>query len=128
MAYRLGIEQLDQIRDILSLNLVEAGSHLVILLDMAGNIIATLDDRKSEHDVNSLAVLAAANFGAVSQMANLLGEEGFSVLFHKGDCEHMHFSKVKEDFLLVNVFNNQASLGNLRLKVAEVLAKLEDIL
>ena len=128
MAYKLGIEQMDKIQEVLSHGLVEAGAHLVILLDLAGNIIATLDDGECEHDVYSLAVLAAGNFGAVSQMAKLLDEDGFSVLFHKGDREHMHFNKVKDNFLLVNVFGNQTSLGYLRLKTAEVIEKLEKIL
>ncbi|MEW6263982.1 MAG: roadblock/LC7 domain-containing protein [Thermodesulfobacteriota bacterium] len=128
MAYRLDIEQLDRVQDVLAKELVEAGAHLVILLDLAGNVITTLDDGECDYDVYSLAALAAGNFGAVNQMAALLREDGFSVLFHKGDKEHMHFSKVKDDFLLVNVFGNQTSLGYLRLKVAEVTAKLENIL
>ena len=128
MAYKLGIEQLDKIQEVLSQELVEAGAHLVILLDLAGNIISTIDDGECEHDVYSLAVLAAGNFGAVSQMAKLLGENDFSILFHKGDKEHMHFSKVQDNFLLVNIFGNETSLGYLRLKTNEVIKKLENIL
>lgn len=128
MAYKLKIEQLESIQDVLAQELVEAGTHLVILIDMAGNIIATVDDGECEYDVYSLAALAAGNFGAVSQMATLLNEDTFSVLFHKGNKEHMHFSKVKDDFILVNVFGNDTSLGFLRLRVAEVIEKLEEIL
>jgi predicted regulator of Ras-like GTPase activity (Roadblock/LC7/MglB family) len=128
LAYKLGIEQLDKIQEVLSKELVEAGAHLVILVDLAGNIISTIDDGECEYDVYSLAVLAAGNFGAVSQMAKLLGENDFSVLFHKGDKEHMHFSKVKDNFLLVNIFGNDTSLGYLRLKTSEVIKKLEHIL
>ena len=128
MAYKLGIEQLEKIQEVLSEDLIEAGAHLVILIDVAGNIISTLDNGECEHDVYSLAALAAGNFGAVNSMAKMLGESEFSVLFHKGDKEHMHFSKVKEDFLLINIFGNATSLGYLRLKVAGASDKLEKIL
>ena len=42
----------------------------------------------------SLAALAAGNFGAVDAMAKIVGEEEFSLLFHKGEDENLHFSKV----------------------------------
>lgn len=128
MAYALGREQLEQIHQVLSEDIIEVGAHLAMLIDMAGNIIATLDNGEITHDVYSLAALAAGNFGAVSTMAQILGEEEFSILFHKGEKEHMHFSKVKEDFLLINIFGNKTSLGYLRLNVTRAIEKLEKIL
>ena len=81
-----------------------------------------------KHDIYSLAALAAGNFGAVSTMAKLIGEEEFSLLFHKGQKEHIHFSKVTGDFLLITIFGKEISLGFLRLKVAEAMEKLVKIL
>jgi predicted regulator of Ras-like GTPase activity (Roadblock/LC7/MglB family) len=126
-AYAFGQEQLDQVHGILAQDLIEI-VNLVLLIDMAGNIIATLDNGQCRHDIYSLAALAAGNFGAVSAMAKMLGEEEFSLLFHKGSRENIHFSKVNSDFLLIAIFDNTTSLGFLRLKVAEATEKLARIL
>jgi len=81
------------------------------------------------HNVlNSLAALAAGNFGAVSTMASLIGEDEFSLLFHKGKKENIHFSKVTDEFLLITIFGKEISLGFLRLKVAEATEKLVGVL
>lgn len=128
MDYALDQEQLNRIEDILQNDLMEMSIHCVILIDMAGNIIATIDNGKIEHDIYSLAALAAGNFGAVSAMAKMVGEEEFSLLFHKGEKECIHFSKVLPDFLLITIFGHDTSLGLLRLKVAETIEKLEKIL
>jgi len=95
---------------------------------MAGNIIANFDNGKSKHDVYSLAALAAGNFGAVNAMAKIIGEDEFALLFHKGENENIHFSKILTDYLLITIFGNDISLGLLRLKVAETVAKTKKIL
>ena len=128
MDYVLDQEQLNNIEDVLEKDLMELSIHSVILIDMAGNIIANVDDGEVEHDIYSLAALAAGNFGAVSTMAQMVGEEEFSLLFHKGEKECIHFSKVLTDFLLITIFGHDTSLGFLRLKVTEVIKKIEKIL
>ncbi len=124
----LGQEQLNKIHDILSNNLLTIDVQCAILIDTAGNIIASVNNGNDIHDIYSLAALAAANFGAMSSMAQIIGEDEFSLLFHKGQKENIYFSKVSEDYLLVNIFNNQVSLGFLRLKVAGVIEELLRVL
>ena len=121
-------EQLVRMEEILNRDLMELGVHSVSLIDLAGNVIATLDNGEREHDIYSLAALAAGNFGAGSTMARLIGEDEFSLLFHKGKKESIHFSKVTEDFLLITIFGKDLSLGFLRLKVAEATQKIIGIL
>jgi predicted regulator of Ras-like GTPase activity (Roadblock/LC7/MglB family) len=121
----LGKNQIDQIEKVLSEELIELGVANVILLDLAGNVIVNLDNGETTHDVYSLAALAAGNFGAVSAMANLIGEHEFSLLFHKGETESIHFSKVTQDLLLLTIFGKSVSLGFLRLKVSEAVKKIE---
>lgn len=128
MDYNLGHEQLTKIEEVLQNDLMEMGVHCVIFIDMAGNIVVNLDDGEVKHDVYSLAALAAGNFGAVSAMAQMIGEEDFSLLFHKGEKESIHFSKVLNDFLLIIIFGHDISLGLLRLKVTESIEKIEKIL
>ncbi len=128
MSYILDQEQLDGLEEVLQKDLMELGVQCVILIDMAGNIIVNLDNGKVDHDVYSLAALAAGNFGAVSAMASIIGEEEFSLLFHKGKTENIHFTKVLDDFLLVSIFGNDVSLGYLRLKIDESIIKLKKLI
>jgi len=118
-------EQIESIENVLQEELIDLGVQSVILMDLAGNVIVNLDNGDSNHDVFSLAALAAGNYGAVSAMANIIGEQEFSLLFHKGEEESIHFSKVVEDLLLLTIFNKNVSLGFLRLKVTEAIKRIQ---
>ena len=128
MSYTLGQKQLDSIEDILQQDLIDNGVRCVFLIDMAGNIIANLDNGEKQHDIYSLAALAAGNFGAVSAMAKIIGENEFSLLFHKGKTENIHFNKIVSEFLMITIFSNDISLGFLRLKVNEAVEKIKTTL
>ena len=121
-------KQFERIEAILNDELIGLGVSSVLLIDLAGNILVNLDDGKTTHDIYSLAALAAGNFGAVSEMARLIGEEDFSLLFHKGEKESIHFSKVGDNLLLLTIFGKDVSLGFLRLKVAESIRKIEKVI
>jgi len=128
LTYVLGQEQLDAIEEVLEEDFTNIGVSCVFLIDMAGNVVASQDSGKITHDIYSLAALAAGNFGAVSTMAKIIGEDEFSILFHKGKKESIHFSKVMMDFLLISIFDEKVSLGFLRLKVSDAVDKIATIL
>lgn len=126
MSFTLGQKQLDSIENVLQQDLIDNGVRCVFLIDMAGNIVANLDSGEKQHDIYSLAALAAGNFGAVSAMAKIIGENEFSLLFHKGKKENIHFNKITTEFLLITIFGNDISLGFLRLKVSESVEQLKN--
>lgn len=121
-------KQLDRIENVLEAGMIDKGVGCVLLIDMAGNIIANLDDGKKKPDIYSLAALAAGNYGAVEAMANIIGEDDFSLLFHKGKDVNIHFKTISKEFLLISIFANVLSLGFLRLIVAEAAEKITFIL
>ncbi|MDZ7830780.1 MAG: roadblock/LC7 domain-containing protein [Desulfobacterales bacterium] len=121
-------QQIESIENILQEELIDMGVQSIILMDLAGNVIVNLDSGDKSHDVFSLAALAAGNYGAVSAMANIIGEQEFSLLFHKGEEESIHFSKVVEDLLLLTIFDKNVSLGFLRLKVAEAIKRIQKLI
>ncbi len=128
MSLILTANQVYQIRDIVDRELVEQGVDHVIIVDMAGNLIM---DRGSMHvdDILSLAVLSAANFAATAQIAKLIGEEDFTLLFHKGGKKNIHFTKLGKDYIIITLFDDSISLGLIRLKnskVVELLVPLFD--
>ncbi len=120
--------QLDNIDKVIVGNLIHAGIDHVIFMDMAGNTIAKHDNGSTQLDATAFAALAAGNFAAVDAMAKLVGESEFSLLFHKGEESSIHFSKVTEDTLLIAMFNKTTSLGLVRLKVAQTIEQIHQIL
>ena len=121
-------EQFNKIEEILKRDLIGKGVKCVLLIDMAGNIIATSETNKAKLDIYSLAALAAGNYGALGAMANIVGEDDFSLLFHKGRYVNLHFTSILDDYLLIDIFDNGFSLGFLRLIVADAAKKIEFIL
>jgi len=121
-------EQLDKIDNVLKIDMQKLDIHFVLLIDMSGHIIASYDNGSSGFDVYALAALAAGSFAAVNAMANIVGEDEFSLLFHKGKKENIHFSRVGDNFLLVTIFGNNMSLGLLRLNVNETIVKIKKLL
>lgn len=125
--YGVSQDQLDQIDALLIEELINIGVHSAIIVDVAGNVIAEHDNGNSQCDVHAFAALAAGNFAAVDAMAQLVGEQEFSVHFHKGEKESINFSKVNDDLLLITIFGNDVSLGFLRLKTTAVIEKIISI-
>ena len=120
-------EQLEKMDEILSDKLIKIGVDCVIIIDMAGNIITAKDNGKSKYDVYSFAALAAGNFATVDAMAKLVGEQEFSLLFHKGTDCNIHFSKVDDELLLISMFGKEISLGFLRLNVVEAIEEIRQL-
>ncbi|PLX48689.1 MAG: gliding motility protein [Desulfobulbaceae bacterium] len=125
--YGVTQEQLDQIDALIVSDLIGIGVHSVIVVDVAGNVIAEHDNGNANVDVHAFAALAAGNFAAVDAMAQLVGEREFSLHFHKGEDESIHFSKINDDILLITIFGNDVSLGFLRLKTTEVIDKIKEM-
>ncbi|MEA2116271.1 MAG: roadblock/LC7 domain-containing protein [Thermodesulfobacteriota bacterium] len=120
-------EQLEKIDGILGDQLIKIGVDCVIIIDMAGNIITAKDNGTSKYDVYSFAALAAGNFATVDAMAKLVGEQEFSLLFHKGTDCNIHFSKIDEELLLITMFGKHISLGFLRLNVVEAIDQIRKL-
>ncbi len=120
-------EKAQRLRNVLDKQLVSVGVALAILIDEAGNVIVAAGNDNGV-DTTSLAALAAANFGATAQIARLIGEEDFSILYHKGKKDNIHFSKVGKDFILVTIFTDEIPLGLVRLRVNQVSQELLDLL
>jgi predicted regulator of Ras-like GTPase activity (Roadblock/LC7/MglB family) len=120
----VSVDILDDVRAYLSSEVMTEGISSVLVIDNAGSLIVSIGD-KSGLDVISLAAVAAANFAATEQIARLIGERDFVLLFYKGHNESFHFSRVGGEYIIVTIFNNTLSLGLLRLKIAEVAQVLE---
>jgi predicted regulator of Ras-like GTPase activity (Roadblock/LC7/MglB family) len=102
-------------------------AHSVLLIDRSGQLIAH-HGNTPEIDILSLSALTAANFGATAEIAKILGEEEFTLLFHKGKNENVYFSTIGEDVIMVTLFNDNTSLGLIRLQINKIIDELSIIL
>jgi predicted regulator of Ras-like GTPase activity (Roadblock/LC7/MglB family) len=102
-------------------------AHSVLLIDRSGQLIAH-EGNAPEIDIISLSALTAANFGATAEIARMLGEEEFTLLFHKGRCENVYFSAIGEHVIMVTLFDDKTSLGLIRLQINKIIDELSRIL
>lgn len=102
-------------------------AHFVLLADRSGQLIAH-QGHSPDVDILALAALTAANFGATAEIARLLGEEEFTLLFHKGRSENVYFSAVGDHTIMVTLFDDKTSLGVIRLKISQSIGELSTIM
>jgi predicted regulator of Ras-like GTPase activity (Roadblock/LC7/MglB family) len=102
--------------------LIGAGVRTALLIDTAGNIIVNVSREGSNVviDALSLAALTAASLAATTQIAQIIGEEDFSILFHKGENTNIHFHRAESDLILISIFGPNVSLGLVRRRVEDL--------
>lgn len=127
MEFVLSEKTLQEIDKVLDEDLLSSGASCAMLVDRSGYLIANRGD-PSEMDVVALAALSAANYGVTEEIARLVGEDNFSLLFHKGKNENIHYTKIGDDFFLITLFAKDVSLGLMRLKTAKVKTQLAPLL
>jgi predicted regulator of Ras-like GTPase activity (Roadblock/LC7/MglB family) len=98
----------------------------VLLIDRSGQLIAH-HGNTAEIDLLSLSALTAANFGATAEIAKILGEKEFTLLFHKGRSENVYFSAIGEHVIMVTLFDNNTSLGVIRYQIDKIIGELSRI-
>jgi predicted regulator of Ras-like GTPase activity (Roadblock/LC7/MglB family) len=120
-------KDLEKIEGCLGKMVTASFAHSVLLIDRSGQLIAQQGETPPDLDVMSLSALTAANFGATAEIARLLGEEEFTLLFHKGKSENVYFSSVGENTIMVTLFDDKTSLGVIRLKMNQIIGELGSI-
>ncbi|MBM4339011.1 MAG: roadblock/LC7 domain-containing protein [Deltaproteobacteria bacterium] len=98
-------------------------AHSVLLIDRSGQLI-TQYGNTLDIDILSLSALTAANFGATAEIAKILGEEEFTLLFHKGKSENVYFTAIGEHVIMVTLFDDKTSLGLIRLRINQIAEDL----
>ena len=105
----------------------ESEANAVFLIDKNGQQLAAAGEYE-EIDTTALATLTAGNVAATDGLAKLLGEQGFTILFHEGQKDNIHISIVGELAILVVIFDQRTSVGLVRLRVKQSSPVLEKVL
>jgi predicted regulator of Ras-like GTPase activity (Roadblock/LC7/MglB family) len=110
----------------LALLRTESNAKFAFLLDKTGQQIASVGEL-GDIDDTSLASLAAGSVAATEGLAELIGENVFSTLFHEGEKDSVHVSLVSESVILLVSFDASSSLGLVRLRVHQHTPRLAQI-
>jgi len=119
-------EQIEKIEKTLSRLIRDAQAKCVLLVDKDGHLI-TREGFTQSLDTTALAALLAGSFASTREIARLVGEPEFSVLFHQGKKDHIHITLVGERTILAVIFDDRTTIGMVRLYAKEASENLERI-
>ncbi|GAB4242010.1 MAG: roadblock/LC7 domain-containing protein [Thermoleophilia bacterium] len=130
MARRKGLvisdRQMEVVDEILSKLRQVSGSRFIALVSTSGQPITT-SSSEDHPDTLSLASLAASSFAATQQLAAVLDEREFTLLFHEGRESNLHVSQVTDQVLLVITFGRETQVGKVRLYTNRAVEVLKPI-
>lgn len=130
MARRKGLvindRQLDRCDDLLRKLKEVSGSSFLALISTSGQPITTASDEYHPETL-SLASLAASSFAATQQLAKILDESEFTLLFHEGKALNLHVSQVTDQVLLIVTFGRQTQVGKVRLYTQRAIEVLRQV-
>ncbi len=98
-----------------------------MLVDLDGHLITKVGGTTTFDD-QTVSALVAGSFEATREMAKLLGEDEFSVLFHQGKRDSIQLAIVGDRAILAVTFDDQTTAGMVRLYAGEATAQLADIM
>jgi predicted regulator of Ras-like GTPase activity (Roadblock/LC7/MglB family) len=107
----------------LNVFLADSNSRCALLVDRAGQLVATVGEQP-RFDATTFATLTAADFSANDQLARLVGETEFSALVHRGEQESMYLADVARRVILVVLFDTRTTEGLVRLRAKQTVEEL----
>ena len=119
-------EEITQIDALLNKMLKGAEAKCALLVDKDGHLI-TRQGFTHSLDTTALAALLAGSFASTKEIARLVGEPEFSVLFHQGKKDHIHMSLVGDRSILAVIFDDRTTIGMVRLYAKETALELGKI-
>lgn len=97
-----------------------------VLIDKDGHMVTKLG-QTGHYDMETISALVAASFSATKEMAKLLGEEEFSIVFHQGKKDSIQLSLVGDRTILAVIFDDKTTIGMVRLYANQLAAKLSSL-
>jgi predicted regulator of Ras-like GTPase activity (Roadblock/LC7/MglB family) len=108
------LEQITACDGVLAEFLGESGALAVLVFDRAGTAVTARGETR-DIDVTTLGALATGAYASTEELAKLIGEREFSVLFHQGDREHLLVTPIDATHLLLVIFDERTTVGLVRM-------------
>ncbi|MEK7448965.1 MAG: roadblock/LC7 domain-containing protein [Planctomycetota bacterium] len=119
-------DDVEQIEKLLAEFLRLSKAKSAILVDKGGYFI-TKQGQMGSYNTDTISALVAGSFAATKEMAKILGQEEFSVLYHQGAHDNIQLTLIGERTILAVIFDNTTTLGMVRLYVSEVAKKMNTV-
>ncbi len=119
-------EEIPKIEAILKELVKLSAASCALLVDKDGHLVVRTGSVRS-FDVDTISALVAGSFAATREMARLLGESEFSVMFHQGQRDNIQLNLVGDRTILTVIFDDQTTLGMVRLYASEAGRKLVEL-
>lgn len=120
-------EDLEKINKLLGNFVLLSHAKAIFLIDKSGNMITEKGTFPSINP-DQLSALVAGSFAATKEMARILGETEFSVMFHQGRKDHIHITLIADKVIAATVFGDETTTGMISLYSKELTEKLTKIL
>jgi len=120
-------EDVVKIEALLNKTLKGSEAKCALLVDKDGHLI-TKQGFTHSLDTTALSALLAGSFASTKEIARLVGEHEFSVLFHQGKKDHIHMSLIGDRAILAIIFDDRTTIGMVRLYSKEVAQELTKII
>jgi predicted regulator of Ras-like GTPase activity (Roadblock/LC7/MglB family) len=119
--------EVNQADEVLRALLADSHAKCALLISRIDGSLISKQGPTDNLDVTSLAALAAGGFAATKEIARLVGEPEFSILFHQGEMENIYVSLVGEFGLLMLLFDEKTTIGLVRVLARESNERLSAI-
>ncbi len=99
----------------------------VLLVDRDGHLV-TRRGEPMKTSQETISALVAGSFAATMEMARLLGESEFSILFHQGKRDSIQLQLIGDRTLMACLFDGRTNLGMVRFYAQETGERIDRIL
>lgn len=120
-------EDIIRIEALMGRTLKGAEAKCALLVDKDGHLI-TKQGFTHSLDTTALSALLAGSFASTKEIARLVGEHEFSVLFHQGKKDHIHMSLIGDRAIMAIIFDDRTTIGMVRLYSKEIAQELTKII
>lgn len=119
--------QVGAIREVLVDLCLSTMAEFAMLIDAAGRVVAS-GGESAAFDTEAIAALAAGDLATTRQLARMLNEPEFSLLFQHEKQKNLFMTAVENDAILIVVFDVETTFGALRLRIRRSISQLQQIL
>lgn len=120
-------DEVGHISEILRRLVDETGGNRALLLDKSGQVICSHGDT-SLQDTTALGALIAGNFASSREVAKILREKDFRMLFQQGVRENLFIALVGEQWILTIIFTKDTHIGLVKVLVKKASDEMVTIL
>ena len=120
-------EEVALIEECLTRLIEDTGGNHVLLLDKSGQVIASQGDGNRQ-DITALGALIAGTFASSREVAKLLREKDFRMLFQQGVHDNVFIALIEEQWILCIIFNKGTHIGLVKVLTKKATDDLASVL